>query len=393
MRICASYNRPQKRVKRKTLFLSAEVRYTLCMRAVYERTKLFLKKYERIISPLAFLIGFIVDSLTLTRIDQLFDNAILSSYILIAALSIIVANAYDSGKMRNWLMNHIAPFLPLVIQFAFGGLFSGFLVFYSRSSSFTASWPFIAILLLLILGNETLKARYLRLTFQISIFFIVAFSYFIFLVPVLLKSMGDDIFIFSGFISLLTVWLLIRILRRVAFSRYEESRTILKSSILTIYVAFHVLYFTNIIPPLPLSLKEIGIYHSVARQNGNYLLSFEPAPWYEFRETSGIFHVQNNGGRVYAFSSVFAPAQLSTTISHRWQKFDEKTSLWVTMSRVPFPISGGRDNGFRGYTIKENVTPGKWRVDVVTAREQVIGRFSFTVLPEATTPLLETSVK
>ena len=40
---------------------------------------------------------------------------------------------------------------------------------------------------------------------------------------------------------------------------------------------------------------------------------------------------------------------------------------------------GGRDGGYRGYSIKNDVTAGKWRVNVKTGDGKLIGRVGFTV--------------
>ena len=59
--------------------------------------------------------------------------------------------------------------------------------------------------------------------------------------------------------------------------------------------------------------------------------------------------------------------------------------------RIPIVIAGGRDKGYRGYTVKQRVVPGDWRVDVETAEGRVIGRVSFQVEePEGETPELDT---
>jgi hypothetical protein len=43
------------------------------------------------------------------------------------------------------------------------------------------------------------------------------------------------------------------------------------------------------------------------------------------------------------------------------------------------PVSGGREGGYRGSTVKQRVAPGDWRVDLETAHGQIIGRVSFRV--------------
>ncbi len=148
------------------------------------------------------------------------------------------------------------------------------------------------------------------------------------------------------------------------------------------------------IPPIPLSLKEIGIYHSVLRtRGGEYTLTFEKAPWYALgKKTSAVFH-QRPGEPAYVFSSVFAPARLDTEVLHRWSYFDNASGEWKSSSVVSFPISGGRNEGFRGYSMKENLFPGEWRVDVLTLRGQIIGRFVFSVLSVTGTRPLTTEVR
>jgi len=56
------------------------------------------------------------------------------------------------------------------------------------------------------------------------------------------------------------------------------------------------------------------------------------------------------------------------------------------MSSVTFPINGGRDGGYRGYTIKHNPEPGDWRVDINTSEGHLIGRITFKVERAAVPP-------
>jgi hypothetical protein len=82
---------------------------------------------------------------------------------------------------------------------------------------------------------------------------------------------------------------------------------------------------------------------------------------------------------LYAFNAIFAPASLSTDIVHVWQYRDDAGD-WVTSSRVNLSIVGGREKGFRTYSVKENMFPGEWRINVETLRGQLIGRLTFRVI-------------
>ncbi|TSC69737.1 MAG: hypothetical protein G01um101470_995, partial [Parcubacteria group bacterium Gr01-1014_70] len=164
----------------------------------YEKTKEYFRHYERHLSSAGLIVGFVVDNLTLKRIDLLFENLVLFSYLAVAGVGIFFVNMREEGRLRNKFFEEIHEFLPVIVQFAFGNLFSGLFVFYSRGSSFSHNWPFIVLLLGLLIGNEFFKERYMRLTFHVSVFFVALFSFFIFFVPVVAGAMGVWVFLVSG---------------------------------------------------------------------------------------------------------------------------------------------------------------------------------------------------
>ena len=67
-----------------------------------------------------------------------------------------------------------------------------------------------------------------------------------------------------------------------------------------------------------------------------------------------------SGESLSVYSAVFAPIQLRTNIVHNWQRYDENAG-WQTQSIVRFPITGGRDGGYRGYSTKSMPQRGRWR--------------------------------
>ena len=375
-----------------------------------DKAKKFYVKYEHRITPVAFFVGFMWDNLTLRRIDLLYENFVLLWDLFVVGLSIVVIHAYEAGYLRGKervnearpisvggrIAQKLVPFVPILMQFAFGGLFSAFLVFYSRSSSVLASWPFLLFLLMLFVGNELFRKRYAKLTFQISFFFIALFSYAVFALPILIGKMGPGVFLLSGALSLLVIALFTFALFRIVPSKMRQNRRALLLTIGGMYGMFHILYFANIIPPIPLSIKESGIYHSVERIGDEryiYKVSFEPAPWYLFsQDSSGTFH-WTEGERIYSYSAVFAPTKIDTIIFHRWSRFDEVKDDWVETSYLRFPIAGGRAGGYRGYTYKNNIQPGKWRVDVITERGQILGRRTFKVVEASSPPELKTGFR
>ena len=137
----------------------------------------FFERHEGRISSFALIAGFIFDSFTLQRIDLLFENLVILSYLVISGGSIILLNYYEEYPPKKSFFVRMQNLLPLFIQFAFGGLFSAFFIFYTRSATFSSSWPFMLILLFLLIGNEFFRNYYQRLTFQGSIYFMAVFSF------------------------------------------------------------------------------------------------------------------------------------------------------------------------------------------------------------------------
>ena len=80
-----------------------------------------------------------------------------------------------------------------------------------------------------------------------------------------------------------------------------------------------------------------------------------------------------------AYTAVYAPGGLQQEIAHVW------TRNGAEVARIPLsPVRGGRADGFRTWSRRTGLRPplaGRYRVDVVTASDQLIGRLRFTVTP------------
>ncbi|MDO8510399.1 MAG: DUF2914 domain-containing protein [bacterium] len=355
--------------------------------------KAWLLRYERHLSSLSLITGFIVDSLTLKRIDLLFENLVLFSHLVVAGTAIVLINLYEGGALRGKIIEKLRPWLPLVNQFSLGALFSGFLVFYSRSGSLVASWPFLFLLVGILIGNELFRKYYIRLTFQMSVYFLALFSFSIFYLPIILNAINAWVFVLSGLASLAVMALYLYLLTLLVPARMKQAKKLIVGSIGTVFILINIFYFTNILPPIPLSLKEAGAYYYIARSGEGYLMLEEDRPWYRRVFPRRTISLSGPGEPVYVFSAVFAPTDLSTNIIHDWQYYDEVQKKWTSTNRVQFPISGGRDGGYRGYSVKSNATPGKWRVNIETLRGQLIGRTTFYVEYTSERPVLQTTIE
>jgi len=358
-----------------------------------KRLKIFYARFERPISSLSLVGGFVFDALTLQRVDALWDNFWVVAHLAIVGVFMVLIHAqesapgdeHDATKKHFWYVN--------ILQFFFGGILSTYLVFYFRSADILVTWPFILILVAAFWANESLKRHYIRLSFQISLYFLCLYSFAIFLVPVLLHQIGNQIFLISGAVALALIGIFILTLYILAREKFKRSRKIILISILSIIVLINILYFTNLIPPIPLSLKGGDIYHSVLRDtSGNYIVQNENSGWLQYFQLYPDFH-EVVGSPIYAFSAIFSPSDLNLTIVHQWQYYNSATGKWVTAGTVELPVVGGRDGGFRTFSVWTNATAGHWRVNVKTQNGQTIGTMRFNVVSVPTEPALVTEVK
>lgn len=357
-----------------------------------KKTMDFYGKHQRFVPILAFFGGFGWDSATLTRIDKLFDNIFLLSYILLLGAFIILVNLVEKDIVKKPFLLKYRNWYPAIIQFLIGGLCSAYVIFYFRSATFTKTDLFIILLIILFVANEFLRKRLLSIYIQLSLYFLVCFAFFTFFLPVVTKKMSVWLFIMGGILSLGLIALCLYILWWKSAIKSREQVWRISGVIIALYLILNMFYWLNLIPPVPLALKHGGIYHSVERVEDQYRLHFEKPKWYQFLKSSDdTFHRAPNDP-VFCFASVFAPTALDTKIYHHWQKYMPDVDTWVTTDRLDYKITGGRDGGYRGYTRKNNVSPGKWRVDVETENGRLLGRASFEIvdIPEVTYELKET---
>ena len=334
----------------------------------------FRNNKERL-ATVALVFGFLVDLITFRTIDLSLAQLILSVHLIIVAVSLLILYQPEPEEFEESFFSKARAWLPVVQQYSMGNLLSAFLVLYSASASFSQSWPFLVLLVFAVVGHETLKLRKYRLPFQTTLFFLNLLLFFTLAVPVFLNDIGVASFLISIGVSMLIFTIYIRVARITTRRAFKASGISIRAGWIGAAALIILLYFTNLIPPIPLSLKDVGSYYNVTRSNGGYVLERESQNVFErFFDFNGTTLRLAPGESAYAFSAVFAPGEFSENIVHRWQFFNEERGQWETQNTVRFPIVGGRDGGYRGFSLTENPVPGRWRVSVETVRGQVIGR-------------------
>lgn len=359
----------------------------------YRDIKSFLETHERVLIPGVLVFGVAVDFITFKSISIRATFTLLGIYAAIAALTILFLNAYETERLSHHRknINALRVAAPYAIQFTFGALLSASLIFYWYSGAFSVSWPIIGVIAVLMMSNDVLRHYYLNPVVQVGVGYFILFSLFSLILPFAFNSISPWIFLLGGGASLGLMFLFLRLLVRAAPALKTKKR-VMENAIFAVFVCMNALYALNVIPPIPLSLRDAGAYHSVVKTDAGYVLSAEREPWVGRFLPGQTIHIRP-GDAVYIYSAIFAPLDLRATIAHRWERYDDVRRTWVETIRPTFSITGGRGEGYRGFSVSRNLREGKWRVSVETERGQVIGRVHFRIRSVETTPELETRLK
>lgn len=329
---------------------------------------------------IAFVLGFVTDFLLLNKVDDTFDNFVLLAYVLIATFSLFLFYAGVAERGGEKVSSLLRRFMPVLMQYSFGGLLSGMLIFYGRSSDLFVSAPFLLLIVGVILANELMEKKSNRLLYNLVVYFIGLFSYLVLMVPVAIGEMGDVVFVGSGVLAVIVMMGLVKLLSYVIPHYLVLQKRAIVFTIASIFVLFNTFYFLNVIPPIPLSLTELSIYQQVERTStGGYRLIKEKESWWRvYLPLSIKFHPLPGSG-AFCFARVYAPTKIKTDIVHRWELYDETEGEWVTRFTLPYTVTSENKNGYRGYTTSNNLVDGKWRCSVETKRGQILGRETFVV--------------
>jgi len=255
-----------------------------------------------------------------------------------------------------------------LLHFLLGALLSLYAIFFFKSSSLFASFGFLAVLVTLLIANEWERFRKLGVPFKFALLSLCWLAFAAYVVPTLVGSMGTAVFLMSMLVGCLPL--------AITASRVKPVMRQILTPLGTVLLGFLTLYFFRVIPPVPLSIPFIGVYHGVERTQETFLLTHE-RPWWRVWHNGDQDFVAQPGDRIYVYFRVFSPTNFADQIQLRWYR---RTPAWTLQDTIPIRITGGREAGFRGYGFKTNYEDGRWKVQVETADGREIGRVYFDLL-------------
>lgn len=333
----------------------------------------FVVRYERSAATLFFVVGFLWDALTLWRPDGVYENSIFLAYVAVATAGVILLLVVEKKGQEH-------AFLFAVTHFCLGSLVGGLLILYGRSGTVEGSFIFFLCGAVFLLLHEVFKNKYTNQLVRISVWYAVVIMYSALMLPVVYKRMDSDVFLHALITSSIIGFSFVLLLRAYNLIRRSIDFLVTIASIGVITLFFGLSYWYHILPPVPLALRHGGIYHSVQKVGDEYHVAFEASRIPLLFESSSTFRAENLPTALYCFSSVFAPSALEAGIQHQWELYLPELDTWIGVVDIPFPITGGRDDGYRGYSYITVHKEGTYRCSVVTAGGTLIGRRSVNVV-------------
>jgi hypothetical protein len=340
-----------------------------------------LKKHESLIQALLFICGFLFDLLTLKNVDDIFTIGMQTFY-LISLISLITAEIFFPKK-EDWplKLQAIIEYRSEVFHFILGALLSAFTIFYFKSASLSNSFLFMMIMTGLLLINELPLFKRQGLMIRLTMLTLCLMSYYLFISAIILKTTGLIVLIIAMILTLVSIATWMRLLHKRLVKIYNKNIFHFAIGPLSIVFLFLVLFLTRLIPPVPLSVQFIGIYHNVERENGDYRLYHERAWWRFWHRGDQRFKARPQD-QPHVFFRLFSPGGFEESIIIHWRYWDESRG-WLTSDRIPLVVTGGRAQGYRGFAFKRNYQPGLWQIKLETRHGLEIGRVSFQIIPDS----------
>jgi hypothetical protein len=263
-----------------------------------------------------------------------------------------------------------------ILSFFLGTLLNVYTVFFFKSSSLLVSFSFMLVMVGLLVLNEFGPFKRLGVAFRFALLSLCGLSFCATVVPMVFGRVGTLVFLVSMAAACVPMLALAAWVRRWAPERYLAARQQMLVPFGLMLIVFLGAYLLRVIPPVPLSIPFIGVYHGVERTQETYRLSHERPGWAFWRNGDQTFRAQP-GDRLYVFFRVFSPASFADEVSLHW--FHREARGWALQDTIPIKIVGGRAEGFRGYGVKSKYPAGEWKVQVETTDGREIGRVYFDV--------------
>ena len=345
------------------------------LRRPVDSIKKIYNKYQRYLPLTFFLSGVVFDIFTLGRIDNLFNIIQQFIYIFLLGYLLFLEVLYliDQGLVPK-IARKYWQYKNLLIAFLFGSLLSAYTIFYFKSASSLNLLAFFLPLCTVLVINEFERFHRLGISVRFAIFSLCVNSYLAYTVPIFYGSVGFIPFFISCSTSAIIFLFFFRLLQFKTNNWQRFTKRIFVPAF-GIQSVFLLLYILKAIPPVPLAVTKLGIYHQVEKQVDRYELTSLSRFHLPLMKSRFIFREND---KVYGYFRIFSPTDFNDEVLIHWRHKNAR-GQWYTTDKKPVKIVGGRKQGYRGYIYKNHYAPGDWRLQVETLDGREIGRKNFLI--------------
>lgn len=343
-----------------------------------EKIKSYYEEKKHLLPATFFILGVLFDILTLGQIDDQISIIQQGAYIGIIALMLHLDFCLPPASSDSFFAK-IWSYRREVIHFFLGALLSVYTIFFFKSASLFNSFIFLSIMLLLLVGNEFERVKQGGHFIPYALLSLCVTCYWICIAPMGWGEIGWVPFMLGIIVSSAFMGFLYIRLIKAGIEEASAFKQVLLPSIL-INVLFVGLYAFAILPPVPLSINHIGIYHDIKKEGGKFNLFYD-RPWWKFWERGAQSFKKRSGDELFCFVQIYSPSKFKENLSITWYKKNNKNE-WKSWDTIPLPIVGGRAEGYRGYVKKSNYENGDWRVSVYTSDQREVGRIYLEVFDD-----------
>ncbi len=344
---------------------------------VVERIEAARRAHPHLEIALFFSAGFLFDVLTLGRIDDVATLSMQGVYLLVLCLLLLADQWVElTGRRLGPWLGRAWALREEGIHFFLGGLLSAYSLFYLRSASVLSSILFVGVMFALLVGNELPSLRRLGPVVRFALFSFCITSFLAYLLPVAAGRLSRTFFFLAAGTAIAVTLSLAHLIGRWA----EDRRLGLKRAGIpgvAVQAGLVGLFLLDAVPPVPLSVRHLGVYHEVERQGDVYVLRHEKPAWRFFEEGDQRFYARD-GDKVWVFARIFAPAEFRDAVYLVWE-YDHPKLGWTQTDRIRMSITGGREEGYRAFAYKAHWREGDWRVSVETSDGRTLGRIGLRV--------------
>ncbi len=311
--------------------------------------------------PVAFfLAGFLFDVLTLGRVVKVINLVVVSFYAVgVGACLVLRERPLGEAWHRR---------LSFAQNFCLGSLFSALVVVYFKSAG---EW----LTLLTVLGlfgamvfNEIAEWTESQTHLLWAIYCVSVVMLLNFLVPHLVGSVSPWWFYISSAAGMAAVW---------GLSRLAGHGTRVVRAAGVAAVGLVALYAFGLVPPVPLVMKNTLVGRDFKRVDDEYTCMVdEQSLWTDLGLAAPVV-IHRPGEPVAVLTAIFAPRDVEVNMEHRW--YHEVDGDWQLTDTIGFHMRGGRKDGWRMWSHKRHVPPGRWRVETAVKDGPALGDETFRV--------------